>query len=108
MKKLKLNYSNVTPLPSNFLVEQAVLNILVTSPNLIKTNLSTLKINSFYFQAHQLIYQSILELSEKNNSFNLTILVAYLQDKNLLKEIGGLETLLKIISRFENFSDLET
>ena len=38
MKKLKLNYSNVTPLPSNFLVEQAVLNILVTSPNLIKTN----------------------------------------------------------------------
>jgi replicative DNA helicase len=38
----------------------------------------------------------------------LTILVAYLQDKNLLKEIGGLETLLKIISRFENFSDLET
>ena len=108
MKKLKLNYSNVTPLPSNFLVEQAVLNILVTSPNLIKSSLSTLKINSFYFQAHQLIYQSILELSTKNNSFNLTILVAYLQDKNLLKEIGGLETLLKIISRFENFSDLET
>jgi replicative DNA helicase len=108
MKKLKLNYSNLTPLPSNFLVEQAVLNILLTSPNLIKSSLSALKINSFYFLPHQLIYEAILELNEKNNSFNLTILVSYLQDKNLLTEIGGMETLIKIISRFENFSDLET
>ena len=108
MKKLKLNYSNLTPLPSNFLVEQAVLNILLTSPNLIKSSLSSLKVNFFYFLPHQLIYQSILELTEKNNSFNLTILVSYLQDKNLLTEIGGMETLIKIISRFENFSDLET
>jgi replicative DNA helicase len=108
MKKIKLNYSNLTPLPSNFLVEQAVLNILLTSPNLIKSSLSSLKINSFYFLPHQLIYEAILELNDKKNSFNLTILVSYLQDKNLLTQIGGMETLIKIISRFENFSDLET
>jgi replicative DNA helicase len=108
MNKIKINYSNITPLPSSFLVEQAILNILLTSPNLIKSILPILKLNLFYFVPHQLIYQSILELIEKNNSLTITILVTYLHDQNRLKEIGGIQTLLKIISRFENFSNLES
>jgi replicative DNA helicase len=107
MKKVKLNYSNVTPLPNNFLIEQAVLNILLTNPNLTNNIRSSLSLNCFYYPIHQIIYSSILEILEKNNSVNLTILISYLQDNNLLKEIGGIETIIKILNKFENFSDLE-
>jgi replicative DNA helicase len=108
MTKLKLNYSTLTPLPNNFLVEQSVLNILLTNPNLIRSVSSNLKINSFYALNHQLIYQSVLELIENNSNINLTILVTYLEDQNRLKKIGGITTLLQIINRYENFSDLES
>lgn len=107
MKKWKINYSNSIPLPSNFIVEEAVLNILLTNPNLIKTVSSTLKVDSFHFSNYQLIYQSILELVEKNTSINLTILIGYLNDQQRLKKIGGIPTILKIINHFENFTDLE-
>ena len=81
MKKWKINYSNSIPLPSNFIAEEAVLNILLTNPNLIKNISSSLKINAFYFLNHQIIYKAILELVEKNSVINLTILISYLNDQ---------------------------
>ena len=107
MKKVKLNYSKITPLPNNFLAEQAVLNILLTNPNLIKSSIVNLSPNCFYFPTHRLIYTSIIELTEKNSSLNLTLLISYLQDLDKLKEIGGIESIIKILNRFENFSDLD-
>ena len=107
MKKVKLNYSKATPLPNNFLAEQAVLNILLTNPSLIRSVLPNLSVNCFYFPTHKLIYTSIIELSEKNKTLNLTLLISYLQDLNKLKEIGGIESIVKILNRFENFSDLD-
>lgn len=108
MKKAKLSYSNLTALPSNFLAEQAVLNILLTNPNLVKNILPILKINYFYFSNHKLIYQSLVELIEKDSRINLTIVISYLQDQNRLTEIGGIENIVTIINRFENFLDLES
>ena len=61
----------------------------------------------FLFPTHKLIYTSIIELSEKNKTLNLTILISYLQDLDKLKEIGGIESIIKILNRFENFSDLD-
>lgn len=107
MEKLKLNYSNDIPLPNNFLVEQAVLNILLTNPNLINNILSFLKLNTFYYESHRIVYSALIELVEKNKKINLTLLITYLQDNNKLTEIGGLETIIKIINRYENFYDLE-
>ena len=107
MKKVKLNYSKATPLPNNFLAEQAVLNILLTNPSLIRSVLPNLSVNCFYFPTHKLIYTSIIELSEKNKTLNLTLVISYLQDLNKLKEIGGIESIVKILNRFENFSDLD-
>lgn len=107
MKKIKLNYSNLTPLPNNFLAEQAVLNILLTNPNLIKSILPNLSLNCFYFPIHKIIYSSITEIIENNSTVTLTILITYLQDQNKLQEIGGIEAIIKILNRFENFSDLE-
>jgi replicative DNA helicase len=110
MNNFKLKYSNSTPLPHNFLAEQAILNILLTNSTafLIQEVLSNLKVESFYFEPHKLIYETIFELSEKNMPVNLANVINNLQDKNLLQEIGGIERFFTILNRFENFSDLDT
>jgi replicative DNA helicase len=103
----RLKYSNTTPLPNNFLAEQAILNILLTNSSLVKTALQSLKLESFYFEPHRLIYQIIIELSEKNQSINLTTVITELENQGLLKKIGGIEKIVNIINRFEIFSELE-
>lgn len=103
----QIKYSQSTILPNNFLAEQAVLNILLTNPTLIENNLSKLNIECFYFEPHRLIFLAILKLSEKRIPVNLTTLISYLQDKQELELIGGLQRVISIINRFENFSDLE-
>lgn len=103
----KIKYSNLTPLPNNFLAEQSILNILLTNSALIKNVICVLKINSFYFEEHKLIYETLVELSENNKSINLTSIVTTLENKGNLSKIGGIQKIITIINRFESFSDLD-
>jgi replicative DNA helicase len=103
----KSKYSNLTSLPNNFLAEQGILNILLTNSILVKTAISLLKYNSFYFENHKMIFNVIVELDQENVSINLTTIITKLENKGILKEIGGIEKIINIINRFENFSDLE-
>ena len=106
MNDSKLKYFDSTPLPHNFLAEQGVLNILLTNPALIENVFLSLKIDAFYYVPHKLIYQTIVELYESQQNINVPTVITRLQDQNLLKEVGGLERIIDIINRFENFSDL--
>jgi replicative DNA helicase len=106
MQSTRLKYSNKSILPNNFLAEQAILNILLTNPSLVKDILPELQPNSFYFEPHKIIYETILELAENNNSINLTSVLTKLQDKNCLRKIGGIEKIIAIINRFEDFSNV--
>lgn len=103
-----MKHQNSTPLPNNFLAEQAILNLLLTNSSLIKEAVLDLKPESFYFEDHKLIYETICELYEKNTIINLITVVTSLQDKNILKKIGGIPKVNAIIDGFENFSDLHT
>ena len=96
-------------LPNNFLAEQGILNILLTNPSLIKNISNLIKPESFYYGEHQIIYSLMLELTdnEVNKSTNLTIIITELQNRGLLSKIGGIDTIIKILNQFENFSDLD-
>ena len=102
-----MKYSNPVPLPSNFLVEQAILNLLLTNASLAKEAILTLKSETFYFEPHRIIYETIIDIHEKNLGANVTLVITSLNDRNLLKKIGGIERILNIIAEFENFSDLD-
>ena len=96
-------------LPNNFLAEQGILNILLTNPSLIKNISNLIKPESFYYGEHEIIYSLMLELTdnEDNKSTNLTIIITELQNRGLLSKIGGIDTIIKILNQFENFSDLD-
>ena len=105
----KEQQKNIEQLPNNFLAEQGILNILLTNPLLVKNVLSILEPESFYFEGHKILYETICELAQNDeeNVINLTLVITALQDKGILKKIGGIEKILDIINRFENFSDLD-
>ena len=109
MKKERSDNLKKADLPNNFLAEQALLNILLTNPSLIKNLTAVINVESFYFEPHKLIYVTICELAEdlQLENLNLTIIITALQDKGRLKKIGGIERIISTISNFENFSDLE-
>jgi len=94
-------------LPNNFIAEQSILNILLTNPSFLPTTILTLKENAFYHEPHKLIYQTLIELSEKGNPINLTSILTKLNDRNILKKIGGPKKLISIINYFDPFSNLE-
>ena len=48
MNQNKFKYSGITPLPSTFLIEQSVLNILLTNPIIFKEFASILQKEFFY------------------------------------------------------------
>lgn len=106
MQSTKIKYSDKSILPNNFLAEQAILNILLTNPASAKEILPELKPNSFYFEPHRIIYETIFELGENNHSINLTNVLTKLQDKNCLTKIGGIERIITIINKFEPFSNV--
>jgi replicative DNA helicase len=107
MKEKKLKYSSLAVLPNNFFAEQSILNILLTNPLLIKKIVGKLKVESFYFEPHRIIYASLVDLEAENQEITLTTLITRLQDESLLSSIGGLERIVTIINRFENFLSLE-
>jgi replicative DNA helicase len=102
----KIKYSDETILPNSFFAEQSVLNLLLTNSSLIDDILPDLKPNSFYFPPHKIIYETICELNDNNTTINLPNIITRLQDKNCLKKIGGIEQIITILNRFENFADL--
>ena len=101
------NYLNLKNLPNNILIEQGILTILLTNPDLIKNVIDKLKINTFYSESNKIIYQHLLELIESNKSPNITNLISILQNKGLLQQIGGIDMITFLIKKSENSLDLE-
>ena len=108
MNQSKFKYSDLTPLPSTFLIEQSVLNILLTNPIVFKEIASTLKKEFFYFKPHQIIYNTINELFENNIPINLTMIINKLEDQGNLDTIGGIEKITNTINKFESIANLES
>jgi replicative DNA helicase len=100
-------YINLNSLPNNFLMEQSILTILLTNPLLLKNISNLLKVNSFYFDNHKIIYQNLLQLIDSNQSINLTNLICKLQDNGLLQQIGGINYIQILLNKYENSIELE-
>ncbi len=70
-------------------LEEAVLgSILIDKEALIET-IEVLRVDSFYKEAHQIIFQAILELFEHNQPIDIVTLSQELRKNNQLEEVGG-------------------
>ncbi|MCK5589040.1 MAG: replicative DNA helicase [Candidatus Pacebacteria bacterium] len=75
--------------PQNIDAEKALLgSVLIKSDSLYEV-LEDISPNSFYADKHKIIFQSILELFNKNEPVDLLTLSSNLKDKGRLEAIGG-------------------
>ncbi|WP_297212994.1 MULTISPECIES: replicative DNA helicase [Thermodesulfovibrio] len=79
--------------PQSLEAEQAVLGALILEGEAITKAIEILSPEDFYREAHKKIYQSMLELFDKNEPIDLITITEHLRDKGELDNIGGLSYL---------------
>lgn len=83
-------------LPANLDAERAVLSALLLNDENLALVSDTLVANDFYSRAHQLIYQTILELAQSGKKIDIVLLQDLLSSKKALDEIGGVVYLMEL------------
>ncbi len=84
--------------PQNLEAETSVLGSMLIENESISRVLEVLDGSAFYKDAHQKIFDTIVNLYERNEPVDLTTLTESLKKKKILKNIGGAEYLLVLIN----------
>lgn len=70
-------------------LEEAVLGALLIDKESLVETIDVLKVDSFYKEANQHIFQVILDLFNENQPIDIITVAQSLRTKNLLEEVGG-------------------
>ncbi|SMO68552.1 replicative DNA helicase [Melghirimyces algeriensis] len=82
--------------PHNQEAERAVLGAILIEPSVLVTVTERLRPEDFYRQAHQRLFEVIIDLSEQGEPIDLVTLTSKLSDQKLLEEIGGVTYLTEL------------
>ncbi|SFR49886.1 replicative DNA helicase [Thiomicrospira sp. ALE5] len=69
--------------------EQSVLGALMLSKDIFDDIFGLINEQDFYTKQHQLIYNAIYSLAQRNSAVDLVTLISHLESQNLLDEVGG-------------------
>lgn len=83
--------------PHSIEAEQSVLGSILLDNETINIVLEILRPEDFHARAHQCIFQSMIELSEKMEPIDVMTLSGDLERQKLLESVGGLEYLSHIV-----------
>jgi len=89
---------NIRIPPHNIESEQAVLGALMLRPSAIHEVMDILMADMFYAKKHAIIFQNILDLSNKNEPIDVLSIASKLKDKKKLADIGGNSYLNELMS----------
>lgn len=84
--------------PQNVEAEQAVLGSILLKADLLGTVLEILKPGDFYKSGHKLIFESMIELFEKNEPQDLLTVTNLLINTNQIEQVGGPSYLASLTS----------
>jgi replicative DNA helicase len=93
--------------PQNLEAEQAILGAVLLQGEALITAMERVKSDDFYSPAHQRIFEAMVELGESGQPIDLVTLTAYLQDRQLLEEAGGITYLARLANAVPTASNVE-
>lgn len=93
--------------PQNLEAEQAILGAVLLQAEAMITAMERVKSDDFYSAAHQRIFEAMVELGENNQPIDLVTLTAYLQDRQMLEEAGGITYLAKLANAVPTAANVE-
>ncbi|QKS48897.1 replicative DNA helicase (plasmid) [Paenibacillus cellulosilyticus] len=93
--------------PQNLEAEQAILGAVLLQGEALITAMERVKSDDFYSAAHQRIFEAMVELGEGGQPIDLVTLTAYLQDRQMLEEAGGITYLAKLANAVPTAANVE-
>lgn len=84
---------SLATLPSSLEAEQALLSSLMKAPELYEQVGADLSEDFFFHHAHSLIFRALCDLHRRSYSISTLAISTYLENHNLLSEIGGVDYL---------------
>jgi replicative DNA helicase len=88
-------------------LEEAVLGAIMLEKDAVIAVLDILKPESFYKDAHQKMYQAIIDLSTRQQPIDILTVTEELKKRELLTEIGGALYITQLTSRIASAAHLE-
>ncbi len=85
-------------MPHNTDAEQAVLGSVFLSKYALQQVLEEISSEEFYLDSHSKIFDAIKYLAEKGSPVDITTVTAELDNRKLLKSVGGVEYLTEIVT----------
>lgn len=103
-----LNYPDFGKVPPQANdMEEAVLGAILIDPDAIFTVIDILKPGSFYKEAHQKIYKSVIDLSKQNFPIDLLTVTEQLRKSSELDMVGGPIYITQLLSKIASSSNIE-
>ncbi|MEC4685482.1 MAG: replicative DNA helicase [Nitrospirota bacterium] len=84
--------------PQNLEAEQSILGAILLDNEALLKSLEVMTADDFYRNTHRMIFNSMLELFEKNEPIDLITLTDHLRTKNKLESIGGVSYLSSLVN----------
>lgn len=100
------NLQDRTP-PQNVEAEQAVLGAVFLQPEALITASEILMPDDFYRQAHQYIFQAMLELSDQGKAVDVVTIYEALASTGKIEDVGGLPYLTELSGAVPTAANLE-
>ncbi len=94
-------------MPQNLDAEMSVLGTAFLKEDIIDKICDELSVEMFYHLPHQKIFNAIKDLREKAIPLDITTISDYLQNKNELETVGGIEYLTEIISSVATAANID-
>lgn len=94
-------------IPHNINAEQSVLGSMFLTKKALEKALEVLTDDIFYLDSHSKIFTAIKDVHAKGFSADLTTVVDELNNRNWLKQIGGVEYLTEIIESVPSASNID-
>lgn len=93
--------------PQALPLEEAVLGALMIEREALPQVMDTLRPDSFYLEAHQLIYRAIIRLFERSNPVDILTVGEELRKSGDIDKVGGSYYLVELTSRIASAANVE-
>lgn len=99
-------YMNTVPFNNE--AEQSIIGSVFLDNRIISEIIDKIYPEDFYQIRHQILFKTILELTEENKPIDITTVTTKLKNKNQFLEVGGLEYLIEISEMVPTTANIET
>src|SRR3989338_10229259 len=93
--------------PHSLEAEMALLGSVMLRPDAIYEIIDVVGVQSFYFEKHRTVFETMLELFTKHTPIDLLSLSSRLKEKDLLERIGGTTFLTELSSAVPSSANIK-